>query len=575
VVRFRRSHDESTERRAEPRWARRLIAVLLTACTAVALADVVLLSRAFGVPKSGRDTRNLSQVKANLLSARRTPDMVAGAAGDQVVSARVQELFGNERMGTATASSCTVVRQDGRTLMARNANVPVIPASTMKLIVASTVLTELDPATQFITEVRARTGPTAGVLQGDLYFIGGGDPLLATSPYLSTFSRQPQIATPLETLADDIVAAGVMTITGSIIGHDRRYDDLRSVPTWKSSYLTQGEVGPISALSVNDSFVVSDRAAAKAKAVPAVTDGSTTKKKIVRPVWKAATDPGAQAAAVLGDLLVERGVTISGEPRSSLATESLPPLLVAQIASPPLRDIVGQMLSESDNNTAESLVKELAFNTSGLGSTVGGTAEMKASLERRGYPTGQLTLVDGSGLDRGNRVTCAVLVGAVEESIEFIRQLLPVSGTSGTLSGRMKSDEIKGKVRAKTGTLNGVSALAGEVDVGGGRTVDFAMVLNDLPPGVLGVATGDELAIALSRYPQLAPKTVENAAGRTPVSPTAAVNELEPYPYARGARPEQPLPVVDTQVVELPSVEPPSVVPPSTRFDTAPDETEQ
>lgn len=496
--------------------------------------------------------------------------MVVGAAGDQVVSARVRELFGNERMGTATASSCTVVRQDGRTLLARNANVPVIPASTMKLIVASTVLTELDPSTQFITEVRASTAPTAGVLQGDLYFIGGGDPLLATRPYLLTFSRQPQIATSLETLADDIVAAGVTTITGSIVGHDRRYDDLRSVATWKSSYLTRGEVGPISALSVNDSFVVSDRAAAKAKAVPAAADGSTPKKKIVRPVWKAATEPGAQAAAVLGDLLVERGVTIAGEPRSSLATESLPSVLVAQIASPPLKDIVGQMLSESDNNTAESLVKELAFSASGLGSTVGGTAEMKASLERRGYPIGQLTLVDGSGLDRGNQVTCAVLVGAVEESIELIRELLPVAGVSGTLSGRMKGDEVKGKVRAKTGTLNGVSALAGEVDVGGGRTVDFAMVLNDLPPGVLGVATGDELAIALSRYPQLAPKTVENAAGRTPVSPTAAVTEIEPYPYARGARSERPLPVIDTQVVE-----PPSVVPPSTLLDTAPDEIEQ
>ncbi len=490
-------------------------------CTGLALANVVLSSRAFGVARSGRDIRNLKEVTVPILAARRVPDVVTAISGDRTLDAQVAELFANERMGSAAQASCVVVRQEGRTLLARNPTTPVIPASTMKLMVASTVLRELDPDSRFITEVRSAAAPTDGSVAGDVFFIGGGDPLLATKPYLATFSRQPQIATSLEQLADDVVAAGVKQINGSIVGHDRRYDDLRRVPTWKANYTTDGEVGPISALSVNDSFVAS------------VT---TTKKRATRAVWKGASEPPADAARVLTALLVERGVVVTGEPRSATVSESLPSNVIAQIASPPLSEIVGEMLSESDNNTAESLLKELAFSSTGLGTTAVGAEFMKASFEKRGYPIDQLTFVDGSGLDRSNRVTCAVMVGSIEESISLFRDLLPIAGTSGTLSNRMKGDEIRGKLRAKTGTLNGVSALVGEVDIGGGRTLDFALVLNELTPGVPGVATGDALSIAVSQYPQVSAK-----------SPTLDVAAIEPYPFVTTdlGSPKR-LPIADT-----------------------------
>ncbi len=499
---------------------------LIVLSTALALVNVAVMSRTFGVSPAGRDIRNLNELKINLLSARRIPDLVAGVGGDRVIDARVRELFQNERMGAAASkASCVVVRQDGRTILAKNPATPVLPASTMKLILASTLLSELDPAAPFVTQVRAAAPAKDGVLNGDLFFVGGGDPLLATKPYLDTFSRQPQIATSMETLADDIVKAGVKQITGSIVGHDRRYDDQRSVASWKQSYTASGEIGPISALSVNDSFVV--------------TAGARTTRRraaAARPVWKAAVDPPAEAAAVLTALLTERGVTIVGEARSATAQDSLPTEVIAEIASPPLSEVVGEMLSESDNNTAESLLKELAFQKRGLGTTASGVELEKASLKRRGYPIDDVVLIDGSGLDRANRVTCAILVGAVEESIDTIRDLLPVAGLSGTLSGRMKGDEIKGRVRAKTGTLDGVSSLAGEVDIAGGRTLDFAMVLNELSPGVQGVATGDELAIALSKYPQLSPKDARDAAGLSAQLATAEVKTMEPFPYRAQAR---------------------------------------
>ncbi len=512
----RLSRSGNSTRLAQPRWFRRLVTLLVLASMGTAAANTVLLTRGFGEAPDGVDTRNLRELSVNLLSARRAPDIIAGVGGDRVLDARMAELFLNERMGTAASSSCIVVRQDGRTVLARNPNLAVLPASTMKLILASTVLTELDPNSRFVTEAKAATQPVNGVLSGDLYFVGGGDPLLATENYLSTFVRQPQIATPLEQLVDDIVKTGVKEINGSVVGHDRRYDDLRSVPSWKPSYLTQGEVGPISALSVNDSFIVTT---------------ASTRRRTRQPVWKAAEDPPSQAAAVLTSMLKARGIKIAGEPRTAEPTESVPSEILATLSSPALGEIVGQMLSESDNNTAESLLKELAYSKKELGTTADGIEVMKESLQKRGYPIGDLTLVDGSGLDRSNRVTCSVLIGAVEESISQIRKLLPVSGTSGTLSARMKGPEVLGKVRAKTGSLNGVSALAGEVDLLDGRTLNFAMVLNELPDGSPGVATGDEVAIALSRYPQVAPKTAKNAAGREPLTATAEVKEMEPYAY--------------------------------------------
>ena len=98
--------------------------------------------------------------------------------------------------------------------------------------------------------------PAGGTLAGNLYLVGGGDPVLGTNPYVAAAAAQvthPQpYVTPMETLADQIVAAGVTRITGSVIGDDSRYDAERFVPSWPASYATSREAGPLGALLVND-----------------------------------------------------------------------------------------------------------------------------------------------------------------------------------------------------------------------------------------------------------------------------------------------------------------------------------
>ncbi len=487
---------------------RRVFRLTLVGIVAVSATDVVLMSRSFGAPADPLDDRTDVPTPIPVLSARRVPDLLAEIGGGPTIVARVTELFGNERMGSAAASSCVMVRRGGRSIIAVGADRPVIPASTMKLITAMAALDRLGADAVFTTRVLASSAPVGEVLTGNLHLVGGGDPLLATADYLATFEQQPQPATLLEELADTVAGLGIKHITGDVVGDDRLFDAQRSIPSWKESYTATGEVGPLSALSVNDGF----------------TRTTTSKRKNAKVVFKAAGDPAASAAATFAALLGARGIVIDGTSRSVTADEPEAAQQLASIPSLRVGEIVAEMLTQSDNNTAELLLKSVSIATGTTpGTTAAGLNAVKAVLaERRIDPAG-VTLMDGSGLDRANKVTCALLVQAIESAPDELRASLPVAGESGTLIERMLGDAVRGKVRAKTGTLNGVSALAGDIATRGGGTVEFAMVLNDLPAGVQGVATGDELAIAIAGYPIYVPTQ-----GSTTVAPEAAPVPGEP-----------------------------------------------
>ncbi len=494
------------------RRVKNLLRFTLAGIVAVSATDVVLMSRSFGAPADPLDDRTDVPTPIPVLSARRVPDILGEIGGAPTIIARVNELFGNERMGKAAASSCVLIRKDGRAIVSVGADLPVIPASTMKLITATAALDRLGPETVFTTRVLAGASPAGEVLTGNLQLVGGGDPLLATADYLATFEQQPQPATSLEALADAVAGLGIKRITGDVVGDDRLFDAQRSIPSWKDSYRTNGEVGPLSALSVNDGFA---RTAA-------------SKRKNAKIVFKGTEDPAASAAATFATLLTERGITVEGASRSAAADEQAGAQQLASLSSLSVREIVAEMLTQSDNTTAELLLKSISVATGTTpGTTAAGLNAVKAVLTERRIDPAALTLIDGSGLDRANKVTCAALVQAVEAAPDELRESLPVAGETGTLIERMLGDAVRGKVRAKTGTLNGVSALAGDISTRGGGSVEFAMVLNDLPAGVLGIATGDELAVAIAGYPIYIPTQPSTV----PTSPTPTnVAGAEPGP---------------------------------------------
>lgn len=358
--------------------------------------------------------------------------------------------------------SCLRVDISRATVFRHQADRPLIPASTQKVVVGQVALDRLGADHRFRTRVLG-AAPVDGVVTGDVALVGGGDPLLTTATYAFVRRTADQPLTFLDGLADALVAAGVRRITGRIVADDSRYDALRTVPSWPERYQSENQIGPIGALTVDDGFRLDPPA-----------DGSDT-----APVRRRVDDPARHAADQLNALLFARGVAVDG----GTAVGPAPPDVreLAGIDSAPLGDVVRQMLEESDNGTAELLTKELGVQAGTGGSTASGTAAIVARAGELGIPTAGTVMADGSGLDRGNRSSCDALVATLGASGGVdgaIGARLPVAGRTGTLRDRFLGTPAQGRLRAKTGSLNSVTALAGFVTMSDGRTATFAYIAN-------------------------------------------------------------------------------------------------
>jgi D-alanyl-D-alanine carboxypeptidase/D-alanyl-D-alanine-endopeptidase (penicillin-binding protein 4) len=180
---------------------------------------------------------------------------------------------------------------------------------------------------------------------------------------------------------------------------------------------------------------------------------------------------------------------------------------IASIQSSPLRDIVHSMLSSSDNLTAEMLTKELGVATAKQGTTAAGVAATTSKMKELGVPIADGALKDGSGLDRGNRVTCANLVGALTlaQKPEFATLFdgLPVAGRNGTLVGDFVGTPLEGNFRGKTGSLDGVTGLTGVFDLG--RRIQFAFLDNGQFDETRGEVIREGIGDIIGRYPDAPP----------------------------------------------------------------------
>lgn len=384
-----------------------------------------------------------------LLSARRLPTVLVEPVARRNLAARLDAFLEGNPAGT-----CIAVTDDGRDLYDARADDPMIPASTEKLLTAHAALTALGPETTFETALVGRTAPSNGIITGDVWLVGGGDPLLTTASYRAREREADQVHTDLTLLADQVAAAGVRRIVGDVIADETRYDDQRVVPSWPSRFVGQNQAGPLTALSVNDGLSNDDG------------------------ILRRAPEPAVSAADDLVDLLADRGVSVGGTGEGDAPDDA--GVVLASTESPPMADVVGQMLTSSDNTTAELLAKELGYASSGLGTTDAGTDAIGAALDEAGLDRAERVTVDGSGLDAGNRVTCDLLVDVLDAHGPegALATGLPVAGRSGTLTDRFVGSPAEGLVRAKTGSLRDVTALAGFVEIPETDTLTFAVVVN-------------------------------------------------------------------------------------------------
>jgi D-alanyl-D-alanine carboxypeptidase/D-alanyl-D-alanine-endopeptidase (penicillin-binding protein 4) len=372
----------------------------------------------------------------------------AHAAGPQATASALAKQM---RSAGSSSGALVVDLDSGEPLLSVRADVPRVPASVEKLFTTSTALLRFGPEGVLTTRAAALEPPDEfGVLWGDLWVLGGGDP---------TFGR-----TRADDLAAQLLAAGVTEVSGAVVGDESAFDARRGPAGWG----VDGWVGPLSALTYNHGY-----------------DGR-----------RFAPQPAVSAARAVRQSLKRAGIAVTTRVKSGIAPDRAVEL--AAVSSPPMATLARLANTPSDNFIAEMLIKALGRAFGSGGSTSSGTRVIRGAMSRLGVRT---TVVDGSGLSRSNRTSprqVVALLRAMKDDPSFVDSLA-IAGRTGTLLDRMRRNAARDRCRAKTGSLIGVSALAGYCTSRTGARTAFAFLMNNV--NIYGARTlQDRMASALAKY---------------------------------------------------------------------------
>ncbi|MFC1430866.1 D-alanyl-D-alanine carboxypeptidase/D-alanyl-D-alanine-endopeptidase [Streptacidiphilus sp. N1-3] len=374
-------------------------------------------------------------------------------------------------LGKVTASIVDVAT--GRTLYASGAGIPLLPASTNKIATSAAALSLLGPEHRFSTTV-VSAGP------GRITLVGGGDPTLTAA---ATHGTDPQasLATLADRTAAALKAAGTVKVS---LGYD-------------ISLFSGPAVHPI---GINDNIAL----------VQALTVDEGRRDPHSTENAPRYADPAATAASDFAVMLRKRGITVHGQPTRTTAGQASgqaadpPAAPLARVDSQPLNEIVERMLTDSDNDIAETLGHQVALAAHRPATFAGGAVAVKQQLTGLGVPLGGTRLSDASGLSSQDVIPAAVLTrllvlaaSPAHPELRAIVSGLPVAGFTGTLDTRYSGSDSSpglGLVRAKTGTLQTVNTLAGLVLDHDGRLLAFAFMSNGSGPAASARDALDRLA---------------------------------------------------------------------------------
>jgi serine-type D-Ala-D-Ala carboxypeptidase/endopeptidase (penicillin-binding protein 4) len=354
-------------------------------------------------------------------------------------------------------------------LFAERSDVPRPPASVEKLYTATTALARMGPEARFTTSVlgSGRLGP-GGRWEGNLYLHGGGDPTFGSSWFIA--SRYGGRGSSVSTLARRLAKAGIRSVSGRVYGDESYFDSLRGEPA--SGYLPDPDLeGELSALSFN-------------RGESGREHGSHSL--------------AAYAARQLRAALAADGVRTHG---SGAATAPRQATVLATLKSPPLRTLLGLTLPPSDNFFAETLLKDIGARFGGAGSTAAGVEVVRRVIAGFGI---HARILDGSGLSHSDATTPRQVVSLLADLATrplgtTLRNDMAVAGHTGTLATRMRSTIAAGRCQAKTGTLIGVSNLAGYCTAANGHILAFAFFTDGIET-YRAHTIQDAMAITLARY---------------------------------------------------------------------------
>ena len=358
-----------------------------------------------------------------------------------------------------------------------------IPASTTKITTTVALLGVTSPDQRITTTV------VAGDRPGQVVLVGAGDPTLSAAPpdrptAYQGAARLSDLARQVAAQAAQTSGVGTSGTSGSpvtqVVVDSSLFTGPTVHPTWDPTDVDGGYVAPIEAL---------------------MADGGRRRPDRSERSHEPALDAGRAFASFLG--LPPSAVVAGSAPKGAQ--------VLAQVRSAPIVRIVEQMLTVSDNVLAECLARQVAI-ARGVSASFDGAADaVRQELVELGADISGEQLVDGSGLSPQDRLSPALLVNVLRvaassehPTLHALFPGLPVAGYEGTLEDRYRTGPaaaFAGMVRAKTGTLTGVSTLSGVVEDTDGRTLAFAFMADQVPPGgTLGAeAALDNLAGSLAR----------------------------------------------------------------------------
>ncbi len=455
------------------------------------------------------------------------------AAQRDDVRRAIDGVFGDD-ITTSGGAGLVVVAGDGSTLFERRATVPVAPASTLKLVVAASALDKLGPAHRFETRFVADAPPDPdGTLRGNLWLVGGGDPSLTSD----------DLRRGVGTLA----RSGIHLIDGTLNVDDTAFSGPEQNPRWDPDDLTYDYAAGTSAISLDEDTiefdVTPDPGGGDAHVRPVPENASigfsgaihtsssdtdvTIERQTQLPAFGSVASAGSNdtssephteyaldghiaqgetqkyykpvlgipgyVGGVVSSMLDERRIGLAGGYRAQASPAQAVPLWVHR--SGPLAAIMREMLVNSNNHTAETLLRIIGEQSGKPGTDGAGIAVEKSELSKFGAPRDGLRLYDGSGLAPSDRImplTLAKLIAAVTRGPlgEVYVRSLPLVGIEGTVRHHELHDAL-GRVRAKSGHIENVNGLAGTVQTEHHGRIAFAFILND-PRADAGIVYDEE-----------------------------------------------------------------------------------
>ncbi|WP_025736310.1 D-alanyl-D-alanine carboxypeptidase/D-alanyl-D-alanine endopeptidase [Mycobacterium genavense] len=335
-------------------------------------------------------------------------------------------------------------------------DVPLVPASTNKVLTAAAALLTLDRQARISTRVVAGS-PNA---QGPIVLVGAGDPTIsAAPPDVPTWYRgAPRISDLVEQIhRSGMTPTAVQVDTSAFTGPTMAQG-------WDPADVDNGDIAPIESVMIDCGRIQPTTVNSRRSKTPAL-------------------DAGRELAKALG--LDPAAVTIASAPSGARQ--------LAVVQSAPLVQRLGEMMDHSDNVLAESIAREVAAAINRPRSFAGAVDAVTNRLSTAHVDTTGATLVDSSGLSVDDRLTAKTLDGTVQAAagpdqpaLRALLDLLPIAGGSGTLADRFLDQATNqgpaGWLRAKTGSLTVINSLVGVVTDRTGRVLTFAFISNAAGP---------------------------------------------------------------------------------------------